>query len=151
MNLTLSKIPWLFPDFFRFSNFPDHFTKFPDFSLTLEGKINFPDFSLTSGHPVLVIPRNRWLHLNMTEKLFTGTLNNNQKQKKIKKVNFEKNQQTTKKHEKLPSMQWVKHHWESIIMPNSANSDPSGTVLSILTTHSCKILMRCLKSSEPCH
>ena len=32
---------------------------------------------------VLVIPRNRWLRLNMTEKLFTGTLNHNQnKQKK---------------------------------------------------------------------
>ena len=27
---------------------------------------------------VLVIPRNRWLRLNMTEKLFTGTLNQNQ-------------------------------------------------------------------------
>ena len=27
---------------------------------------------------VLVIPRNRWLRLNMTEKLFTGTLNHNQ-------------------------------------------------------------------------
>ena len=33
---------------------------------------------------VLVIPRNRWLRLNMTEKLFTGTLNNNQKKKKKK-------------------------------------------------------------------
>ena len=31
---------------------------------------------------VLVIPRNRWLRLNMTEKLFTGTLNKNQKKKK---------------------------------------------------------------------
>ena len=28
---------------------------------------------------VLVIPRNRWLRLNMTEKLFTGMLNKNQK------------------------------------------------------------------------
>ena len=27
---------------------------------------------------VLVIPRNRWLRLNMTEKLFTGMLNHNQ-------------------------------------------------------------------------
>ena len=27
---------------------------------------------------VLVIPRNSWLRLNMTEKLFTGTLNHNQ-------------------------------------------------------------------------
>ena len=26
---------------------------------------------------VLVIPRNRWFRLNMTEKLFTGTLNHN--------------------------------------------------------------------------
>ena len=26
----------------------------------------------------------------------------------FQKVNFEKNQQTTNKHEKLPSMQWVK-------------------------------------------
>ena len=33
---------------------------------------------------VLVIPRNRWLRLNMTEKLFTGTLNHN-KNKKTKK------------------------------------------------------------------
>ena len=33
----------------------------------------------------LVIPRNRWLRLNMTEKLFTGTLNHNQnKQNKTK-------------------------------------------------------------------
>ena len=30
---------------------------------------------------VLVIPRNRWLRLNMTEKLFTGTLNHNQNKK----------------------------------------------------------------------
>ena len=28
---------------------------------------------------VLVIPRNRWLRLNMTEKLLTGTLNKNKK------------------------------------------------------------------------
>ena len=32
---------------------------------------------------VLVIPRNRWLRLNKTEKLFTGTLNHNPKKKKI--------------------------------------------------------------------
>ena len=31
---------------------------------------------------VLVIPRNRWLRLNMTEKLFTGTLNHNQNKQK---------------------------------------------------------------------
>ena len=31
---------------------------------------------------VLVIPRNRWLRLKMTEKLFTGMLNHNQKTKK---------------------------------------------------------------------
>ena len=31
---------------------------------------------------VLVIPRNRWLRLNMTEKLFTGTLNLNQNKNK---------------------------------------------------------------------
>ena len=30
---------------------------------------------------VLVIPRNKWLGLNMTEKLFTGTLNKNQNKK----------------------------------------------------------------------
>ena len=30
---------------------------------------------------VLVIPRNRWLRLNMTEKLFTGTLNHNKNKK----------------------------------------------------------------------
>ena len=34
---------------------------------------------------VLVIPRNRWLRLNMTEKLFTGTLNHN---KNKNKTNF---------------------------------------------------------------
>ena len=34
---------------------------------------------------VLVIPRNSWLRLNMTEKLFTGTLNHNEKKKKEKK------------------------------------------------------------------
>ena len=33
---------------------------------------------------VLVIPRNRWLRLNMTEKLFTGTLNHNQNKKQTK-------------------------------------------------------------------
>ena len=37
-----------FPDFWRFSNFPDNFTEFPDFSLTL--KKNW--ISLTGGHPV---------------------------------------------------------------------------------------------------
>ena len=31
---------------------------------------------------VLVIPRNKWLRLNMTEKLFTGTLNHNQNKTK---------------------------------------------------------------------
>ena len=31
---------------------------------------------------VLVIPRNRWLRLNMTEKLFTRTLNHNQNNNK---------------------------------------------------------------------
>ena len=30
------------------------------------------------------IPRNRWLRLNMTEKLFTGTLNKNQNKTKTK-------------------------------------------------------------------
>ena len=33
---------------------------------------------------VLVIPRNRWLRLNMTEKLFTGALNHNQNKTKNK-------------------------------------------------------------------
>ena len=38
---------------------------------------------------VLVIPRNRWLFLSMTEKLFTGTLNHNQnKTKQTKKKIF---------------------------------------------------------------
>ena len=40
--------------------------------------------SLSKRHllpKVLVIPRNRWLRLNMTEKLFTGTLNLNQNKK----------------------------------------------------------------------
>ena len=36
---------------------------------------------------VLVIPRNRWLRLNMTEKLFTGTLNHNQNKKKKNRTN----------------------------------------------------------------
>ena len=35
----------------------------------------------------------------------------------LRKINFEKNQQTTKKHEKLPSMQWVQvqrnFHWRT--------------------------------------
>ena len=35
---------------------------------------------------VLVIPRNRWLRLNMTEKLFTGTLNHNQNKTKQNKT-----------------------------------------------------------------
>ena len=34
---------------------------------------------------VLVIPRNRWLRLNMTEKLFTVTLNHNKNKKKKQK------------------------------------------------------------------
>ena len=42
--------------------------------------------SSSSSPKVLVIPRNRWLRLNMTEKLFTGTLNHNQKKKKKKKT-----------------------------------------------------------------
>ena len=33
---------------------------------------------------VLVIPRNRWLRLNMTEKLFTGALNHNKNKNKTK-------------------------------------------------------------------
>ena len=39
---------------------------------------------------VLVIPRNRWLRLNMTEKLFTGTLNHNKNKKNPKKQTFSK-------------------------------------------------------------
>ena len=35
----------------------------------------------TYSPKVLVIPRNRWLRLNMTGKLFTGTLNKNQNKK----------------------------------------------------------------------
>ena len=37
---------------------------------------------------VQVIPRNRWLRLNMTEKLFTGTLNKNQNKTKQKTKNY---------------------------------------------------------------
>ena len=40
---------------------------------------------------LLVIPRNRWLRLNMTEKLFTGTLNHNQNKTKkfgVSPVNY---------------------------------------------------------------
>ena len=36
---------------------------------------------------VLVIPRNRWLRLNMTEKLFTGMLNHNKNKTKQNKAN----------------------------------------------------------------
>ena len=37
--------------------------------------------TLLAPQKVLVIPRNRWLRLNMTEKLFTGTLNHNKNKK----------------------------------------------------------------------
>ena len=43
----------------------------------------FPSARDIYSPKVLVIPRNRWLCLNMTEKLFTGTLNNNQNKTKI--------------------------------------------------------------------
>ena len=39
---------------------------------------------------VLVIPRNRWLRLNMTEILFTGTLNHNQNKKQKLTVTYSK-------------------------------------------------------------
>ena len=51
-----------FPDFRRFSNFPDHFTEFPDFSLTLKKTTNFPDFSLTTGHPAEVEFSTKTIH-----------------------------------------------------------------------------------------
>ena len=38
----------------------------------------FPSARDIYSPKVLVIPRNRWLRLNMTEKLFIGTLNHNQ-------------------------------------------------------------------------
>ena len=38
--------------------------------------------SLSKRKKVLVIPRNRWLRLNMTEKLFTRTLNHNKNKNK---------------------------------------------------------------------
>ena len=41
----------------------------------------FPCARDNYSQKVLVIPRNRWLRLNMTEKFFTGTLNKNQKKK----------------------------------------------------------------------
>ena len=45
-------------------------------------------YSFSQNKVVLVIPRNRWLRLNMTEKLFTGTLNNNKtKQNKEQSCN----------------------------------------------------------------
>ena len=43
---------------------------------------------------VLVIPRNRWLRLNMTEKLFTGTLNHNQN--KTKQISYEPRREKTR-------------------------------------------------------
>ena len=48
----------------------------------------FVSLSKRHLHPkkVLVIPRNRWLRLNMTEKLFTGTLNHNKNKKQQKKT-----------------------------------------------------------------
>ena len=39
----------------------------------------FPGARDINSPKVLVIPRNRWLRLNMTEKLFTGILNNKKK------------------------------------------------------------------------
>ena len=44
------------------------------YSFTVTGRLYSPK--------VLVIPRNRWLRLNMTEKLFTGTLNHNKNKTK---------------------------------------------------------------------
>ena len=38
----------------------------------------FPSARDIYSPKVLVIPKNRWLRLNMTEKLFTGALNKNQ-------------------------------------------------------------------------
>ena len=38
---------------------------------------------------VLVIPRNRWLRLNMTEKLLTGPLNHNQNKKTTKYMSIQ--------------------------------------------------------------
>ena len=45
-----------------------------------------------TSQKVLVIPRNSWLRLNMTEKLFTGTLNynKNKNKKKVAKRNATK-------------------------------------------------------------
>ena len=42
----------------------------------------FPSARDIYSPKVLVIPWNRWLRLNMTEKLFTGTLNKNQNKNK---------------------------------------------------------------------
>ena len=41
------------------------------------GNLDMDIVGLCYSPKVLVIPRNSWLSLNMTEKLFTGTLNKN--------------------------------------------------------------------------
>ena len=63
-----------------------HFTTKKD-SVSSIPPLNTTTASGTHYSPkVLVIPRNRWLRLNMTEKLFTGTLNHNKN--KTKKLIF---------------------------------------------------------------
>ena len=49
---------------------------------------------------VLVIPRNRWLRLSMTEKLFTGTLNKNQNKKETK-LNLSKKEERERSKRKI--------------------------------------------------
>ena len=56
---------------------------------------------------VLVIPRNRWLRLNMTEKLFTGTLNHNQN----------KTKQTNDQAVDVPSLSiYSRHHVTELLL-----------------------------------
>ena len=54
----------------------------------LEGFLQYTLNKSSKPPKVLVIPRNRRLRLNMTEKLFTGMLNHNKKKKKKKKKKF---------------------------------------------------------------
>ena len=68
---------------------------------------------------VLVIPRNRWLRLNMTEKLFTGTLNHNKKKKKKKEHNVHKQQRN------MPNLQAEHFSEYSEVFQDFTNSDSS--------------------------
>ena len=77
--------------------------KVTDYTVTLRHSLYFNGFDPRPGRcvcfleqetftpqKVLVIPRNRWLRLNMTEKLFTGTLNHNKNKTKKNFISLDK-------------------------------------------------------------